>query len=137
MLDIKQLEAIISQQKTSEINLKGYRDGPSALKDIGKGVTPFQDLLKQEKTKLLTDELKFSGHAITRLHSRNIQLTGRERQQIVEGIDKLASKGAKDALMVMKDLAMIVSVDNKTVVTVMDKNQSDGVFTNIDSAVIL
>jgi flagellar operon protein len=52
-------------------------------------------------------------------------------------VQRAASKGARDALVLMDDLAMVVSVTNRTVVTVVDKdNLKQNVFTNIDSAVI-
>ena len=52
-------------------------------------------------------------------------------------VQKAAGKGSRDALVLMDDLAMVVSVTNRTVVTVVDKeNLKQNVFTNIDSAVI-
>lgn len=52
-------------------------------------------------------------------------------------VQKAASKGSRDALVLMDDFAMVVSVTNRTVVTVVDKeNLKQNVFTNIDSAVI-
>ena len=52
-------------------------------------------------------------------------------------MQKAASKGSTDALVLMDDLAMVVSVTNRTVVTVVDKESlKQNVFTNIDSAVI-
>ncbi|HXF99832.1 MAG TPA: flagellar protein, partial [Bacteroidota bacterium] len=42
-----------------------------------------------------------------------------------------------DSLVLLRDLAFIVSVKNKTVVTAMcGENLRENVFTNIDSAVI-
>lgn len=140
MIDLKQLEMIVQNQKIGQLEKSGMRDGPSALKDlIGQNTVPFHDLLKQESLKYLADDLKFSSHALTRLMSRNITLTPNDKVEIVQGMNKLQEKGAKDALMILKDVAMIVSVNNKTVVTVMDRNGSngDGVFTNIDSAMII
>lgn len=140
MIDLKQLEMIVQNQKIGQLDKTGVRNTPSALKDLlGSTSPPFQDLLKQESLKYLADDLKFSSHAMTRLMSRNISLTQNDKVEIMQGLNKLQEKGAKDALMVVKDVAMIVSVNNKTVVTVMDKNGSngDGIFTNIDSAMII
>ena len=51
---------------------------------------------------------------------------------------KAAAKGARSSLLVMKDVALIVSVTNRTVITAVDGSSlKDNVFTNIDSAVIV
>jgi flagellar operon protein len=57
----------------------------------------------------------------------------------IEGaVQKAAAKGSKDALILSGDKALIVSVKNNTVVTVMDRAaMKDNVFTNIDSTVVL
>jgi flagellar operon protein len=57
----------------------------------------------------------------------------------IEGaVNKAAAKGAKDTLLLTDASALIVSVKDKTVVTVMDKAQlKDNVFTNIDSTVMI
>jgi flagellar operon protein len=48
-----------------------------------------------------------------------------------------ASKGSRDSLILMKNLAFIVNIPNRTVITAMDgENMKENVFTNIDSAVI-
>jgi flagellar operon protein len=81
--------------------------------------------------------IKFSGHAQTRLQSRNIALDSSQLDRLQGAVQKAAGKGSRDALVLMDDLAMVVSVTNRTVVTVVDKeNLKQNVFTNIDSAVI-
>jgi flagellar operon protein len=58
--------------------------------------------------------------------------------KINSAVDKAAAKGAKESLILMQDMALIVSVPNRTVVTAMDKqSMQDNVFTQIDSAVII
>ena len=52
-------------------------------------------------------------------------------------MDKVAAKGGRDALVMMDDVAMVVSVKNRTVITALGRDQAkDNVFTNIDSAVV-
>ena len=52
-------------------------------------------------------------------------------------VQRAADKGSRDALVLMDNVAMVVSVKNRTVVTVVDKDSlKQNVFTNIDSAVI-
>ena len=93
----------------------------------------FQQVLKQEIT-----GIKFSQHAQQRLRVRNIQMTDRELQKVNDGLEKVSGKGGKAALFLMGDLAMVVNVPNKTVITVMDgQSMKENVFTNIDSAIIL
>ena len=87
---------------------------------------------------LLQDRLKVSGHAKTRLDSRNIALGKAEWDRVLGGVDKAAAKGAKDSLIMIDDIALVVSVKNRTVITAVDRSQlKDNVFTNIDSAVIV
>ncbi|AIQ42074.1 TIGR02530 family flagellar biosynthesis protein [Paenibacillus sp. FSL R5-0912] len=82
--------------------------------------------------------LKFSNHAAKRLEQRGIELGSRQLDQISSAVDKAAAKGSKESLILMKDMALIVSVANRTVVTAMDGNSmKDNVFTQIDSAVII
>ena len=52
-------------------------------------------------------------------------------------VTQAEEKGAKDSLVLLRDLAFIVSVTNRTVVTAVDGvHIKENVFTNIDSAVI-
>jgi flagellar operon protein len=52
-------------------------------------------------------------------------------------VDRAEEKGARDSLVLLRDMAFIVSVSNRTVVTAMDGERlKENVFTNIDSAVI-
>ena len=82
-------------------------------------------------------ELKFSAHAQTRLQSRQIALQPAQMERLEGAVQKAASKGSRDSLVLMDDMAMVVSVKNRTVVTVVDRdNMKQNVFTNIDSAVI-
>jgi flagellar operon protein len=82
--------------------------------------------------------VKFSNHAAKRLEQRGIQLRPEQLGQIGQAIDDAAAKGSKDSLILMKDMAFIVNVDNRTVVTAMDgRSMKNNVFTQIDSAVII
>ncbi|KAB2954392.1 flagellar biosynthesis protein [Heliorestis acidaminivorans] len=93
----------------------------------------FQKILDQEAGKL-----KFSSHAQQRLNQRNIHFGEKELKQLNEAVQKAESKGAQEALVMMKDLALVVSIKNRTVITAAHGNQlKDNVFTKIDSAVII
>ncbi len=83
------------------------------------------------------EEVKFSKHAQERLHERNITLDKTDLSQLNSAISAAEKKGANDSLVLLRDMAFIVSVKNKTVVTAMyGENLKSNVFTNIDSAVI-
>jgi len=92
----------------------------------------FGDLLKSK-----TEELKFSAHASSRLKSRGIEMTPEVQEKLEKAVAGAESKGSRDSLIIVKDLAFIVNVPNKTVITAMDgESIKDNVFTNIDSTVI-
>lgn len=87
---------------------------------------------------ILSDRLKVSGHAQTRLSSRNIELGEGEWERVMKGVEQAAAKGARESLVMVDDVALVVSVKNRTVITAVDKaGLKDNVFTNIDSAVIV
>ncbi len=87
---------------------------------------------------LLQDRLKVSGHAQTRLQSREIQLGKEEWERVLSGVERAAQKGARESLVMLDDVALVVSIRNRTVITAVDKQHlKDNVFTNIDSAVIV
>jgi flagellar operon protein len=82
--------------------------------------------------------VRFSHHAEQRLEQRGIQLQPEQMAKIESAIDKAAAKGAKDSLILFKDMAFIVNVKNRTIVTAMDSSSmQDNVFTQIDSAVVI
>lgn len=86
---------------------------------------------------VLSDRLKVSAHAKTRLQSRELQLDQAAWERVMTGVDKAAQKGAKETLVMVDDVALVVSVKNRTVITAVDKERlKENVFTNIDSAVI-
>lgn len=92
----------------------------------------FKDIFNRE-----VRELKFSAHARTRIDSRDIPLTEKDMKKLESAVDKAEEKGAKESLVLLGDMAFIVSVRNRTVITAVGSgNMKDNVFTNIDSAVI-
>lgn len=104
-------------------------------KQVTHSTLPFQQVLVQELT-----GVKFSQHALQRLQTRNIQLGQADLLKLNDAVEKAEQKGAKESLILMSqnDLALVVSVKNKTVITAMSgENIKDNVFTNIDSAIIV
>lgn len=87
---------------------------------------------------ILEDRLKVSNHAKTRLQSRDIQLDQDKWTRVLDGVERAALKGAKESLVMVDDVALVVSVRNRTVITAVSQDHlKENVFTNIDSAVIV
>ena len=81
--------------------------------------------------------IKFSKHALQRITSRGITLDGTKIQKLDAALSAASSKGATESLVLMDELALIVSVKNRTVITAMASRETKGnVFTSIDSTVI-
>ncbi|QAY65605.1 TIGR02530 family flagellar biosynthesis protein [Paenibacillus protaetiae] len=97
----------------------------------GTGSSSFKELLESSK-------LKFSHHAEIRMKQRGIELRADSIAQINQAVEQAEQKGAVNSLIVYRDIAMIVNVPSRTVVTAMDGKQMEStVFTQIDSAVIV
>ncbi len=102
------------------------------------GPTFGQVLQDQLSAQAARANVKFSGHAQTRLASRNITLSGDDIARLGDAITRAAAKGARESLVLMDQAALVVSVPNRTVITAVDKNAlKENIFTNIDSAMIL
>ncbi len=81
--------------------------------------------------------VKFSKHAVDRMHSRGIQFSPGQLERLENAVSQVEAKGGRESLVMIDDTALVVSVKNDTVVTVVDKSQlKNNVFTKIDSAVI-
>jgi flagellar operon protein len=119
--------------------------GPSfqeTLKGLQGGLQPQagQPLSKAAGTSGMapTTDLKFSNHAVERMQTRGISFNKADMERLNEAVTRAAAKGSKDTLVLMNDSALIVSVKNKTVVTVMDQAAlKENVFTNIDSTIVM
>jgi len=95
----------------------------------------FAEVLKNQQREM---EMKFSIHAQERLKQQNITITPQDMSMISDAAKKAEMKGSKESLILLKDLALVVNISNKTVITAIDKTrQKEKIFTNIDSTVIL
>lgn len=94
----------------------------------------FQKVLENVKNK--DDGFTVSKHAALRM--KEINFTQDDMKQIEKGFDIAKDKNSKNAVMLYKDVALIASIENKTIITAVEKDRAkDNVFTNIDSVVIL
>lgn len=100
--------------------------------EIAAPKTSFDEVFAEELSKI-----KFSGHAQSRMISRELDLNENEMLRLENAVEKAEMKGANESLIMLEDKAFIVSIKNKTVITALDRSQmQDNVVTNIDSAVI-
>lgn len=84
------------------------------------------------------EKLKFSGHAMKRIESRNIEVDDITMAKLNDGFQRAEAKGAIDSLILIDQKAFIVNVPNKTIVTALELSEKeDKVFTNIDSVVFI
>ena len=98
----------------------------------GTGTPSFDDVLRNNR-----GELQFSKHALKRIEQRGLQLDPDQLRRLNDAVDRAEQKGSKDSLILLDELALVVSVQNHTVVTAVDEgSQKEHVFTNIDSVVI-
>lgn len=95
----------------------------------------FQDILAIKQNTSESGTLKFSKHANERLASRNIDLSTDQLERLESGASKAREKGINESLVMVDNLAFVVSVKNNTVITAVN-DKEDKVFTNIDGAVI-
>jgi flagellar operon protein len=84
------------------------------------------------------EEIKLSKHAAERMNSRNISFSENDIKDLGNAIKKAEDKGSKESLILLNDVALIVSVRNRTVITAMTRESlKDNVVTNIDSTIVI
>ena len=130
-------------QKNNFLSIEQVKDQYlNQKKTVTTPVTPsisFNDILKAKSLETAEPkELRFSKHAANRLIDRNISLSDEQKQRLTDAAVKAGEKGIKESLVLMDSLAFVVNIPNNTVITALDKSETDlNVFTNIDGAVII
>ena len=82
--------------------------------------------------------VKLSAHAQERLKQNNISISPEDISRIGDAAKRAEVKGSKESLILLRDLALVVNISNRTVITAVDKSrQKEKVFTNIDSTIII
>lgn len=94
----------------------------------------FQEVLKSKLDE--NTPVQFSKHAHMRLSSRNINLSSEQLKRVENGVLKAKEKGITDSLVLVDDIALVVNVRSKMVITAIN-NDSESIFTNINGAVIV
>lgn len=144
MVDLKKIQTFdqLVPQTGKGIKQPDLGKGPSfkeTLDGVG-GLNPQGPIgqVNPQSAAKAAEGVKFSNHAIERMRTRGISYSPDDISKLTDAISRAAAKGSKDSLVLMNDSALIVSVKNNTVVTVMDKNAlKENVFTNIDSTVVI
>lgn len=94
----------------------------------------FRDVLKDVKNQ--KEGFTVSKHAAQRLNE--INFTEDDMNKIEKGFQIAKEKNSKNTVMIYKNIALIASVENKTLITAIEKERAkDNIFTNVDSVVIL
>ena len=95
----------------------------------------FSEILK-EKIDEKNYDYTISNHAANRL--KEIKFNEEDMKNIGKGFEIAENKGAKNTVMIYKDVTLVASIENKTLITAVEKERAkENVFTNIDSVVIL
>lgn len=116
----------VSAQTAAQTNTTASNTASTAATD---GISFLQTLENVQR-------VRFSNHAQNRLQSRDINLNSDNVNRLSDAIDKAEKRGGKSSLVMVDDLAFIVNVQSRTVITALDKDQrGEGVFTQIDSVV--
>ena len=119
-------------------NLPGVgraQPGPSRTSGAPANGKDFAATLVQETER--RDALRVSSHAQKRLSSSQVTLTDSHMARIDGAVARATEKGSNQSLIMLDDLALVVSVKNRVVITAVDgPRMKEGVFTNIDSVVI-
>ena len=126
------MKNIINQYSSIEQMTNQYLNRTKSQKNADSEVS-FEEVLRQKQK-----PLKFSKHATQRLSQRNINLSDEQNIRLTNGVTEAEKRGVNESLVLVDNLAFIVNVPNKTVVTAMDQEETNAnVFTNIDGAVIM
>lgn len=126
-MNINQFKSITQVQ--NEVRLQG-----SKIEKKAEG-SSFQQTLQN---KLSCPELTFSKHALEQIRHREIRLDEAGIKKLNEGVHNAREKGIRESLMLMDNVAYVVSVKNATVITALEAEETKNhVFTNIDGAVVL
>lgn len=94
--------------------------------------SPLLDQLKK------VSGVKFSKHAIKRLLLSDNELSSTDLERLRLGLEKAAGKNSQMSLIIVNNIAYIVSIKNSTVITVFsDYSTKKRVVNEIDSIVFM
>ncbi|WP_446899835.1 TIGR02530 family flagellar biosynthesis protein [Clostridium sp. LBM24168] len=117
-------------------DLSQLYDNKSNLKSNVSGKESFKDVLNRQIDG--KNGFTISSHAAERLKNRNINFSENDMKNINSAINRASDRGCSESALLYGDTVLITSIKNRTVITALDRKSSNGgVFTNIDSMVIV
>lgn len=124
-----------NQYSISTINKIGYKSGNVGINQHQNNESFHQVFQKVISKK---ESIKFSKHAAQRLEEQNINLSTDEVNRLNKAMDMADSKGIRDTLIIIRDIALIANVKSRTIITATTEQRlKNNIFTNIDGAIIL
>jgi flagellar operon protein len=118
----------------------GPLDHPSSARPAGAvGRTPVEPSFAEALSAAADgNHVHLSSHALRRIEQRGIGLGQPEFDRLNGAFAQLAGKGGRQSLVLVDQVAYLVHVPSKTVVTAVapDERNDSNVFTRIDSVVI-
>jgi flagellar operon protein len=91
----------------------------------------------QEALNGASQSVQFSNHAQKRIDRRDLDLDPQRLNRLNSAISRAAEKGARNSVVMLDDLAVVVDIRDRKVVTAISAEAGkERVFTNIDSVVI-
>ncbi len=125
---------IYNNRPIQSINQVIEKGKTTAKKQVQNDSSDFSAILSNKLNE--AKEVKMSKHAELRLQSRNIKLDENQVERLKSAVDKASTKGVRDTLVVMDDIAFVVNVNARTVITAVNQSElKENVFTKIDGAV--
>ncbi|MBP8969056.1 MAG: flagellar protein [Lachnospiraceae bacterium] len=113
---------------------KNLTSRPIAASSETKSEKAFGNILTEKEKE--ARQVKFSKHASLRMSDRGLEMSDEQLGRLSDGTDMAANKGINDSLVMIDDLAFIVNVPSRTVITALEAGNDTNVFTNINGAVI-
>lgn len=116
-------------------------DPAQSIKPVQGQTTPKPNMQRVEGSSFAdtlanVQNLRFSNHAQKRMQVREISLSDDGISRLANAVEKADKRGGKESLVMVDDLAFIVNIKDRLVVTALDPgSRGEGVFTKIDSVV--
>lgn len=130
MINLDSISGVNPVQKAGQNTVQAHPAVDEALNG-----NSFEQTLKTELNS--ESSVRISAHAQKRIEARNIPFGATETARLEQAVKKAATKGSRESLILMDDLALVVSIKNRVVITAVDaNNRKNDVFTNIDSVVL-
>lgn len=127
---------LLNQIKMSSIQKVHQQRQSTPSSNNDSSSSSFADIIS-EKIKA-NSEIEFSKHALSRVVTRDVDLSAQQIERLNHGATLARSKGLNNSLILVDQIAFVVNLNqNKVITTLNDQGLKNQVFTNIDGAVIV